>query len=31
MDLTVTGGIGGQEAVKRLLEIGPNAKAIVSA
>lgn len=30
MDLTVPGGIGGQEAVKKLLAIDPKAKAIVS-
>ncbi|MBW7956880.1 MAG: PAS domain S-box protein [Deltaproteobacteria bacterium] len=30
MDLTVPGGMGGKEAVKKLLEIDPNAKAIVS-
>ena len=29
MDLTIPGGIGGQEAVKRLQEIDPNVKAIV--
>ena len=29
MDLTIPGGIGGQEAVKKLREIDPNAKAIV--
>jgi PAS domain S-box-containing protein len=29
MDLTIPGGIGGQEAVKRLLEIDPNVRAIV--
>jgi CheY-like chemotaxis protein len=30
MDLTVPGGMGGKEAVRRLLEIDPAAKAIVS-
>jgi DNA-binding NarL/FixJ family response regulator len=30
MDLTVPGGMGGKEAVRRLLEIDPGAKAIVS-
>ncbi|MCR4288375.1 MAG: PAS domain-containing protein, partial [Deltaproteobacteria bacterium] len=30
MDLTVPGGMGGQEAIKKLLEIDPRAKAIVS-
>jgi len=30
MDLTIPGGIGGQEAVKQLLAIGPKAKVIVS-
>lgn len=30
MDLTIPGGIGGKEAVKRLLEIDPKAKVIVS-
>ncbi|MEA1997213.1 MAG: ATP-binding protein, partial [Gemmatimonadota bacterium] len=30
MDLTVPGGMGGQEAVKKLLEIDPEVKAIVS-
>jgi CheY-like chemotaxis protein len=30
MDLTVPGGMGGQEAVKRLLEVDPDARAIVS-
>lgn len=30
MDLTVPGGMGGQEAIKKLLEIDPMAKAIVS-
>ena len=30
MDLTIPGGIGGKEAVKRLLEIDPRVKAIVS-
>ena len=30
MDLTVHGGMGGKEAVKRLLEIDSRAKAIVS-
>ena len=30
MDLTVPGGIGGKEAIKQLLEIDPEAKAIVS-
>ena len=30
MDLTIAGGMGGQEAVRRLLELDPQAKAIVS-
>jgi two-component system cell cycle sensor histidine kinase/response regulator CckA len=30
LDLTVPGGMGGKEAVKKLLEMDPNAKAIVS-
>ncbi|MBI5643247.1 MAG: response regulator [Deltaproteobacteria bacterium] len=30
MDLTIPAGMGGREAIKRLLEIDPNAKAIVS-
>jgi CheY-like chemotaxis protein len=30
MDLTIPGGMGGREAMKRLLEIDPNAKGIVS-
>jgi CheY-like chemotaxis protein len=30
LDLTIPGGMGGQEAVKRLLEIDPSVKAIVS-
>ncbi len=30
MDLTIAGGMGGKEAVKRLLEIDPGAKVIVS-
>jgi len=30
MDLTVPGGIGGKEAIKRLLEIDPGVRAIVS-
>jgi len=30
MDLTIPGGMGGKEAVKRLKKIDPNAKAIVS-
>ena len=30
MDLTVPGGMGGKEAISRLLEIDPNVKAIVS-
>lgn len=30
MDLTIAGGMGGEEAVQRLLEIDPNVKAIVS-
>jgi PAS domain S-box-containing protein len=30
MDLTIAGGMGGQEAVKKLIEIDPNVKAIVS-
>ena len=30
MDLTIPGGMGGKEAVKKLLEIDPKAKAIVS-
>ena len=30
MDLTIPGGMGGKETVKKLLEIDPDAKAIVS-
>jgi PAS domain S-box-containing protein len=30
MDLTIPGGMGGKEAIQRLLEIDPNVKAIVS-
>jgi CheY-like chemotaxis protein len=30
LDLTIPGGIGGKEVVKKVLEIDPNAKAIVS-
>ncbi len=30
MDLTIPGGIGGQEAIKRLLSVAPKAKIIVS-
>jgi CheY-like chemotaxis protein len=30
MDLTIPGGIGGKEAIRDLLEIDPDAKAIVS-
>jgi CheY-like chemotaxis protein len=30
MDLTIPGGMGGREAIKRLLEIDPEIKAIVS-
>ena len=30
MDLTIPGGMGGKEAVRKLLEIAPNAKVIVS-
>ena len=30
MDLTVTGGIGGREAIKELLKIDPDARAVVS-
>ncbi len=30
MDLTIRGGMGGEEAIKRLLEIDPEVKAIVS-
>ncbi len=30
MDLTIPGGMGGREAIKRLLEINPEVKAIVS-
>jgi len=30
LDLTVPGGIGGQETIKRLLEIDPNVKAFIS-
>ncbi|MBN2372875.1 PAS domain S-box protein [bacterium] len=30
MDLTIPGGMGGKEAIKRLLEIDPDVKAIVS-
>jgi DNA-binding NarL/FixJ family response regulator len=29
MDLTIPGGMGGKEAIKRLIEIDPNVKAIV--
>ena len=29
MDLTISGGLGGKETIKRLLEIDPDAKAIV--
>jgi CheY-like chemotaxis protein len=29
-DLTIAGGMGGREAIKKLLELDPNAKAIVS-
>jgi CheY-like chemotaxis protein len=30
MDLTIPGGMGGKEAIKKLLELNPEAKAIVS-
>ena len=30
MDLVIEGGMGGQEAIKQLLETDPHAKAIVS-
>ena len=30
MDLTIPGGMGGKEAIKKLIEIDPNVKAIVS-
>jgi CheY-like chemotaxis protein len=30
MDLTIPGGVGGQEAIQRLLELDPGVKAIVS-
>lgn len=30
MDLTVPGGIGGKEAIKRILDVDPEVKAIVS-
>ena len=30
MDLTIPGGMGGKEAIKKLLKINPDAKAIVS-
>lgn len=30
MDITIPGGMGGKEAIKKLLEIDPNVKAIVS-
>ncbi len=30
MDLTIPGGMGGKETIKRLLEIDPEVKAIVS-
>lgn len=30
LDLTIPGGMGGKEAIKKLLEIDPNVKAIVS-
>jgi CheY-like chemotaxis protein len=30
LDLTIQGGIGGKEAIKRLLEFDPDAKGIVS-
>ena len=30
MDLTIPGGMGGKEAVKKLLEINPQAQVIVS-
>ncbi|MEA3333498.1 MAG: response regulator [Pseudomonadota bacterium] len=30
MDLTIPGGIGGQEAAQRLLQLDPNAKLIVA-
>jgi len=30
MDLTIPGGMGGREAIKRFMELDPNVKAIVS-
>ena len=30
LDLTVPGGMGGQEAIKKILQINPEAKAIVA-
>ena len=30
LDVTIPGGMGGQEAIKKLLEIDPEVKAIVS-
>ena len=30
MDLTIPGGMGGEETIKKLLEIDPQAKAVVS-
>jgi len=30
MDLTIRGGMGGKETISRLLELDPNARAIVS-
>lgn len=30
LDLTIVGGMGGEETIKRLLEIDPNVKAIIS-
>ena len=30
MDLTIPGGMGGKEAIKKLLEVDPDVKAIVS-
>ncbi len=30
MDLTIPGGMGGKEAIQKLLEIDPNVRAIVS-
>ena len=30
MDLTIPGGMGGQVAIKKLLEIDPDTKAVVS-